>query len=52
MGFEDEVEQSEAGGLAVERRQVQADIRTHLIHRPARDIFPPLGGALVFSYRV
>src|SRR6476620_11358572 len=30
-------------------RQVQADIRTHLIHRPARDIFPPLGGALVFS---
>ena len=33
-------------------RQVQADMRTHLIHRPARDIFPPLGGALVFSYRV
>src|SRR6476660_8900984 len=30
-------------------RQVQADIRTHLIHRPARDIFPPLGGALVFQ---
>src|SRR5882672_8398324 len=29
-------------------RQVQADMRTHLIHRPARDIFPPLGGALVF----
>ena len=22
-------------------RQVQADMRTHLIHRPARDIFPP-----------
>ena len=40
------------GGLAVEERQVQADIRTHLIHRPARDIFPPLGGARVFSYRV
>src|SRR6187399_1573256 len=40
-----------SGGLTVERRQVQADIR-HLIHRPARDIFPPLGGALVFSYRV
>ena len=39
-------------GLAVEERRVQADIRTHLIHRPARDIFPPLGGALVFSYRV
>src|SRR5215510_1931320 len=33
------------------RWQVQADIRTHLIHRPARDIIP-LGGALVFSYRV
>jgi len=33
-------------------RQVQAEVRTHLIHRPARDIFPPLGGALVFSYRV
>src|SRR6267142_2239106 len=29
-------------------RQVQADIRTHLIHRPARDIIPPLGGARVF----
>ena len=31
-------------------RQVQADMRTHLIHRPARDIFPPLGGARVSSY--
>jgi hypothetical protein len=30
---------------------VQADMRTHLIHRPARDIIPPLGGALVFSCR-
>src|SRR5579863_7643630 len=30
-------------------RQVQADIRTHLIHRPARDIIPPLGGARVPS---
>src|SRR5438876_5912515 len=30
------------GGLA-DRRQVQADMRTHLIHRPARDIIPPLG---------
>src|SRR6266436_4334491 len=28
------------------RRRVQADKRTHLIHRPARDIIPPLGGAL------
>ena len=33
-------------------RQDQADMRTHLIHRPARDILPPRGGALVFSYRV
>src|SRR5260370_1923807 len=33
------------GGLA--RRQVQADSRTHLIHRPARDTIPPLGGARV-----
>ena len=31
-------------------RQVQADIRSHLIHRPARDIIPPRGGARVFSY--
>src|ERR1700748_1248182 len=29
------------------RQWVQADIRTHLIHRPARDIIPPLGGARV-----
>src|SRR5262245_338161 len=29
---------------------VQADVRTHLIHRPARDIIPPLGGARVSSY--
>ena len=40
------------GGLAVRQRQVQADIRTHLIHRPARDIIPPLGGARVSSYRI
>jgi hypothetical protein len=33
-------------------RQDQADIRTHLIHRPARDIFPLLGGTLAVSYRV
>ena len=39
------------GGLA-DCRQVQADMRTHLIHRPARDIIPPLGGARVFSYRI
>ena len=38
------------GGLVVRRRRVQADMRTHLIHRPARDIFPPLGGIRVSSY--
>ena len=37
--------------LSIER-QDQADMRTHLIHRPARDILPLLGGALVFSYWV
>jgi hypothetical protein len=31
---------------SVERRD-QADMRTHLIHRPARDISPLLGGTLV-----
>ena len=30
--------------LPADERQVQADMRTHLIHRPARDIIPPLGG--------
>ena len=30
-------------GLAVQARQVQADMRTRLIHCPARDIIPPLG---------
>jgi len=34
--------------LASDERKVQADMRTHLIHRPARDIVPPLGGARVF----
>src|ERR1700758_4223780 len=34
--------------LLSDERQVQADMRTHLIHRPARDIFPPLGGSRVF----
>jgi len=33
-------------------RQNQADMRTHLIHRPARDIFPLLGGSRVSSYRM
>src|SRR5262249_39710040 len=39
-----------SGGLAVSLTGVQADMRTHLIHRPARDIIPPPGGARVFSY--
>ena len=34
-------------GVAI-KRQVQGDMRTHLIRRPARDIFPPQGGARVF----
>src|SRR5690348_1837752 len=46
MGFEDEVERS-LGRPCRSYRQVQADIRTHLILRPARDIIPPRGGALV-----
>ncbi len=36
--------------LPADWRQVQADIRSHLIHRPARDIIPPLGGARVSFY--
>ena len=39
-------------GLTVEERQVQAEVRTHLIHRPARDIFPPQGRTRVSSYRI
>src|SRR5262245_63605242 len=34
--------------LPSNRRLVQADMRTHLIHRPARDIIPPFGGVRVF----
>ena len=30
----------------------RCEVRTHLIHRPARDIIPPLGGARVSSYRM
>ena len=33
--------------LPLEWWQVQADMRSHLIHRPARDIIPPGGGARV-----
>src|SRR5215813_2861704 len=41
-----------SGGLAVSLTGVQADMRTHLIHRPARDIIPPRGGARVSAYRL
>ena len=34
------------------RQQVQADMRTRLNHRPARDIIPPCDGARVSSYPV
>jgi hypothetical protein len=52
MGVEGEVEQIYRTTLPSEERQVQATKRTHLIHRPARDIIPPLGGARVFSYYI
>src|SRR6476469_9883051 len=39
-------------GLAVNRTAGPSRLRTHLIHRPARDILPLLGGSRVFSYRV
>ena len=51
MGVEDEAEQSTERPCCNER-QVQAIGRTHLIHRPARDIIPPQGGARVSSYRM
>src|SRR6201987_6490899 len=38
--------------LPSDERQVQADMRTHLIHRPARGIIPPLGGTRGSSDRV
>ena len=47
MGVEDEAEQSTERPCRNER-QVQAIGRTHLIHRPARDIIPPQGGARSF----
>ena len=40
--FENEVEQSVPRPCRQTLRRVQADMRTHLIHRPARDIIPPL----------
>ena len=51
MGFEDEGGTIFWAALPSIERQVQADSRTHLIHRPARDTIPPRGGARVFSYR-
>jgi hypothetical protein len=41
-----------AAALRSDEQQVQAEVRTHLIHRPARDIVSPLGGARVSSYRI
>src|SRR6516225_3100345 len=41
MGFEDEAEQSFGRPCRQSNGRNQADIRTHLIHRPARDILPP-----------
>jgi hypothetical protein len=38
--------------LPADERQVQADMRTHLIRRPARDIIPPRGWDSRFSYRI
>ena len=42
MGFEDEVEQSNGRPFRQTDGRVQAEVRTHLIHRPARDIIPPM----------
>jgi hypothetical protein len=38
--------------LPSDERRIQATKRTHLIHRPARDIVPPRGGARVSSYNL
>ena len=48
MGFEDPGGTISTRGLAVKIRPTQADIRTHLIYRPGRDIIPPLGGSQIF----
>jgi hypothetical protein len=37
--------------LPSDERQVQRTLRTHLIHRPARDIMPPRGGTRVSPIR-
>ena len=54
MGFEDEAEQSFGRPCRQSNGRNQADIRTHLIHRPARDILPPVDlrlppGALILG---
>jgi hypothetical protein len=46
------LEQSNDAVLPSSEQQVQADMRTRLIHRLARDIIPPPGGARVTSYRI
>src|SRR5215468_4952074 len=52
MGFEDKVEQSFGRPYRQSDDRVQADMRSHLIHRPPKDIIPPLGGARLSSYRI
>jgi hypothetical protein len=51
MGFENEVETIYWAALPSDERQVQRTLRTHLIHRPARDIMPPRGGTRVSPIR-
>jgi hypothetical protein len=51
MGYEDEAGQS-FDRTCHRARTVQGTRRTHLIHRPARDIIPPLGGIRMLSYRL
>jgi hypothetical protein len=50
MGFEHEVEQSLPRPCLVGRFKRTCELT--LIHRPARDIIPPLSGARVSSYRI
>ena len=49
MGFEDDVETSVTRPCRQIDDWVQADMRTHLIHRPARDIIPAAPVELGFS---
>src|SRR5262249_32975023 len=52
LGFDDKVGQSFGRPYRQSDDRVQADMRSHLNHRPARDIIPPLGGARLSSYRI